>query len=275
MKNNNERFEELKEIAPKLASLEVCNSFDVPENYFAQLPMQLLHKIKEEELWEATPEPTLSPLLQSLKNKQSLSIPQNYFQTSAAQIINTIRSEQVTEETKAIAPTLASIAKQHALTVPQYYFSSLPQRVLQRAKQENTLNNLATSSFWEKLNNAIDNFLSPIFKPQLAFAFSLLFSVAVGIWFLQTGNKAEVNPVAALDNQLERVSTDEVNKYIAMHFDEFDEHSFKKKIGEINSVVIFDNQKIDEKKLEESILLELDEDMILELQQSKNKNSVI
>lgn len=274
MKNNNEIIEELKEIAPKLAGLQARNSFAVPENYFAQLPIQLLHKIKEEELWEASPEPTLSPLLQSLKNKQSLGIPQNYFQNSAAQIINTIRSEQVAEETKAIAPTLASIAKQHALTVPPNYFSSLPQRVLQRATKE-TLTNLATPSFWEKFNNAIDNFLSPIFKPQLAFAFSLLFSIAVGIWFLQTGNKAEVNPVAALDNQLERVSTDEVNKYIAMHFDEFDEHSLKKKIGEINSVVIFDNQTIDEKKLEESILRELDEDMILELQQSKNKNSVI
>jgi hypothetical protein len=274
MKNNNEIIKELIEIAPELANLKPRNSFAVPQDYFAKLPIEVLNKIKTEEAWESAAEPTLSPLLQTLKKKQPFNTPQNYFQTSAAHIIHAVRSEEVADEVKSVAPTLASIKKRNVLAVPQNYFSNLPARLLDKVMHEQTLKNSEISPL-EKLINAIDEFLSPIFKPQLAFAFSLIFSIAVGIWFLQTGNHTKVNPIVALDNQLNRLSVDEVNKYIASNIDEFDEQALKKKVGEINSVVIINSSSIDENKLEEIILRDLDEDMLLELQLSKNKNSMI
>ncbi|MFN8293195.1 MAG: hypothetical protein U0T72_05690 [Chitinophagales bacterium] len=274
MKNRSEIQNELKAIAPTLSGLEPSDSFAVPENYFSQLPATVLSRIKEEEAWEQLPDPALSPLLQSLRKKQSFELPQQYFQTSAATVLSHIRKEEVQQELKEIAPQLATLPKQQAFAVPQNYFKQLPSQVYAQLQTRHPQTSSA-NLWWNKINETIDSLIAPLFKPQLVFAFASLFSVAIAIWFLQTKSERSIGTVAALDNQLDRISTAEVNNYISMNLDEFDEYSIKKKVGEIHSVVIINEQTIDEKKLEEILLHELDEDMILDLQKHQQKNRVI
>lgn len=74
---------ELQEISATVAGIKKSNPFDVPHNYFAEFPGEILAVIRQTEAGSISPKDEIeliSPLLASLKNKQTLTIPQNYFE---------------------------------------------------------------------------------------------------------------------------------------------------------------------------------------------------
>jgi hypothetical protein len=264
MKNYNEIQEELKAIAPTFAAWEKRNPFSVPEDYFGTLPQRILTTVQQEEdRWENVADPQMSFLLQSFKNRSPFSLPENYFPQASASILSAIRKQAVKEELQEIAPEVAALPKNNPFQVPHNYFNTLPQQVLYRLHRSAA--STAEVSIWNKCNEILEALLHPFFKPQFAMAFAIVVSLAVFFAFLNDKKFLKSDSMASLHHELKKVSANEVNLYIASNIDEFDEYSLKKKVGNINSLVMWNDLNIDRKSFEEIILPELEEDMILEL----------
>lgn len=79
---------ELLEIAPYLAKLNLTHGFTVPKDYFQELPESVMEE--------------LSPLA-SLKKSKAFSIPENYFESLPDLVMDQIRAEE--EAVAEVAPT--------------------------------------------------------------------------------------------------------------------------------------------------------------------------
>lgn len=110
MKENKTIINELKEIAPIIASIQKKDLFIVPDSYFDNLADKVLDKIKVEGA-------------ENQKNTP-LTIPDGYFNNLASNIISKIKNEQseVYRELEDIAPLLNSISKLPVYTIPDGYF---------------------------------------------------------------------------------------------------------------------------------------------------------
>lgn len=276
MKNRNNILDELKEVAPTLANLAQSDAYSVPENYFSSLQSKIFTKIKEEEVWEKASDPALSPQLQLLKGKKHFSLPENYFANTTANILSTIRKEEVVQELQALAPQLATLQKHNAFSVPQNYFSTLPKRILAEvSKQNSAAAKEVLPSFWDNLNAQIDVILVAIFKPQLRVAFASLVAVGVAFWFLNNTKPTEQNPVASLNGELNRMSTTEISNYVAMHIDDYDEATLKKRAGDVNGMSFFNDSELNDNELEQILQREMEEELFLDSPTRKAKNQLI
>lgn len=276
MKNRNNILEELKEVAPTLANLAQSDAYSVPENYFLSLQSKVLTKIKEEEAWEKAVDPPLSAQLQALKSKKHFGLPEKYFASTTTHVLSTIRKAEITQELQAIAPQLATLQKQNAFSVPQNYFSTLPKRIIAEINKLNSEHSkTALPNFWDKLNAQVDIVLVAIFKPQLRVAYASIFAVCVAFWFVNNTQPAELNPVASLNSELNRISTTEISNYVAMHIDDYDEATLKKRAGNLSGITLFNGNELNENELEQILQREMDEELFLESKAGKTKNQLI
>ena len=101
MKKDKNIQEELKEIAPFLASLEKKNNFQVPEGYFEQNPQALIEIIKAEE--------SAKKIAKLAGRKTSMPVPEGYFESLPAAILSNVNS---TREVKIISIQRSSTWKQ-------------------------------------------------------------------------------------------------------------------------------------------------------------------
>ena len=95
-------FEDLKKYAPTLFSMERKNIFEVPLNYFDELPTLIQSKV----------------FLSGLKQPQALEVPQGYFNELPAMI-------------QSLA-TIEAHSKENPFAVPSDYFDYLPARIQDR-----------------------------------------------------------------------------------------------------------------------------------------------
>lgn len=126
MLNRNTISEELRELAPKLASITPVNPYQVPAGYFESLP-ELMRLIVTEKA---------SPVL--MNNKQSAyQVPAGYFDQLSDTILNKVRAldkGSVTEELEALSPLLSGLNKKLPFSIPEGYFNELPANVTDAAK---------------------------------------------------------------------------------------------------------------------------------------------
>lgn len=99
MKRNEEILQELKMIAPVLASVERKNFYQVPEGYFEQAKLNLLdlidtHVVKEELT-------AVAPHLSPLEKKSTFEVPANYFASFPQKMMTRIAEEQTTPDLSA------------------------------------------------------------------------------------------------------------------------------------------------------------------------------
>lgn len=134
MKTNNYlSAEELKNIAPQLASLEPKNNFRVPANYFDNMHDQIMAHVAE-----IAETPTLASL--SLYNKQqdANKLPPGYFFGLHDSIMETVTGKQQHTADNSDTPILNSIDKNNnLLDVPASYFDNLHDQIMARVTAEN------------------------------------------------------------------------------------------------------------------------------------------
>src|SRR5689334_16659744 len=112
MESKHNRIEELKDIAPTIASLRNHNPYSVPKGYFDSLPNSIFNNIK----------------LSEIKGTNPYSVPENFFDTVADSIINKVRSStsnKIYEELSEIAPLLSTVNKENVFSIPVNYFENL------------------------------------------------------------------------------------------------------------------------------------------------------
>jgi hypothetical protein len=82
---NNIIIEELRQIAPHLAQIQLVNPFTVPVHYFETLQDEVLQKIQSE---------AGTTVLDSLQKENPFDVPYNYFESLPGKILNRIREEE-------------------------------------------------------------------------------------------------------------------------------------------------------------------------------------
>ncbi len=117
MNNRDVILNELEAISPILAGMGEGNVYVVPAAYFDQFPVEMMEKIKAEEL-----------LAEAKGN--SFTVPKGYFDQLAGSVLLKIKGQsqthtEVFEELEAIAPLLNTIDKRNVFSVPVGYFSKL------------------------------------------------------------------------------------------------------------------------------------------------------
>lgn len=90
MKKFDEKFKELKEVAPELSKLDKKNFGEVPVNYFTSFSDAMMAKLRKEELAE------VAPTLAQLEKVNTLKVPANYFKAFPQQMLKKISAEQKT-----------------------------------------------------------------------------------------------------------------------------------------------------------------------------------
>lgn len=106
-------FEELTIISPVLTTLNRSNLFVAPQGYFEGLAVDIIARIKREELLAGA-------------KSNTLTAPENYFETLSDKILSKISNNknELADELENIAPLLNSISKKNVYTVPENYFEN-------------------------------------------------------------------------------------------------------------------------------------------------------
>ncbi|RYG31265.1 MAG: hypothetical protein EOO01_35620, partial [Chitinophagaceae bacterium] len=79
--------EELESISPLLSGISKKSPFSVPDNYFTELPANVMSGAQAVELVNEELE-NLSPLMASLKSTNVYSVPKGYFESLPGSILN-------------------------------------------------------------------------------------------------------------------------------------------------------------------------------------------
>lgn len=247
---------ELKQIAPKLSSLEKKNFYSVPENYFVNFKSGILEKVSlseaRVELKEVAPE--LSKLGAATSGVEC---PANYFQKFSSSLIQRIRAEEVVSELANVAPSLSELEKTFAFNVPANYFSSFPLKMQKRINADEKAIAKSSSTKWlESLNAALDNLAAVIFKPKYAVAFAGSFSIILvaALFFFNTPQETKCDKALCM---LEKVSNEELNAYFDENADEFNSDVLDFSSDEVKLQQYHESRK---KKNSEILLKELSDE---------------
>src|SRR5580700_1455001 len=96
METRDDILKELKEIAPKLASLDKTNPYVEPENYFLNFKNSILEKVKLNEVREELK--VVAPSLLGLEKNFSVEVPVTYFGNFSGDLLKKIRTNEVANE---------------------------------------------------------------------------------------------------------------------------------------------------------------------------------
>lgn len=179
LKKKLEQETELSEF-PVLLSLKKTNAFTAPENYFQSAQNLLEYKT----------ELTSYPKLEAIKVPVFNDLDEDYKTQLQAALNYKI---ELADELKSYS-TLYFIDKQNVFTVPQNYFETIAERVKDRI--------YATKESKESVLTTVFDF---IFGGKMAFAFGLLFIIALSVYFNQpkqaTEQSGDCKTLACLEKQ--------------------------------------------------------------------------
>ncbi len=129
MAQNHNILQELRELESALANAPFANPFEVPVNYFENLPGLILNRIRALEASNAADELAyLSPFLSTVPKTMPYSIPAGYFEELSQEISAIIgingEFKSPKDELEAISPLLSGIGKEMPNYIPEGYFQS-------------------------------------------------------------------------------------------------------------------------------------------------------
>jgi hypothetical protein len=240
VKNENEIWNELRQISPLVADLSRENLLKVPENYFEQLAGQVMLRIGSLETDETIP--SLSSINKDIKLSPP---PADYFEGFAEKMLKRVKAEtsnSVDEELAGLSPLLSTIKREMPFSVPQNYFDELSGQVLQSAKaidfvndeRENLsvlLKSLKDKNVYSTPPGYFENFAAGVLskiknEPKNAKVISIgsrkawlrVAAAAIVVGFISTVGyytftknvQTVSDPIAALS----KVSDDEMNSYL-------------------------------------------------------------
>jgi hypothetical protein len=157
MKHSAEIFNELKEVSPFLSEVEKTNVYSVPENYFLNLDIQIVQRIKnapgskEEKMHFDFNMPASEPQLSDVPEGYFDSLPENILKK-----IKNLETDNASEELKQLSPMLYSIQNENVFSVPRGYFGSFPENIMIAIKPQAKIVSIKKrSNVWEYASAAI------------------------------------------------------------------------------------------------------------------------
>ncbi len=222
MKTREEILKELKELAPKLASLKKVNTVSVPENYFANFKSAMIERVK---LGGVTDElSAISPQLAKIEKRNTVKVPVGYFTSLPTDLLQQIRKEEAMVELKQIAPAISQIEKENAFEISANYFKEFPQQIMNKIDAQEKSKIKETSPAWfSGLNNALENLVQLILKPKYSLAFAgTVATVVIGVMMF-----AKVEQCNDLDCKMASLTDEEINTYLDSSADTYTDEIFE------------------------------------------------
>lgn len=195
MENRTDILIELQELSPLLANMEKADVFTVPAGYFEQLSADILMGIGT-----ASDKPFAAD------------VPAGYFNSLATNILARINEQQTGDasaEIKALSPMLHSIRHKQVFEVPQGYFENAGVGLLAAVHAQSKVVPMQRRS---------NNF----FKYAVAAAFTGM--MALSVFKFTDGPatksdlpgyvKAGMNDIRDIDQELAKISDDDIVKYL-------------------------------------------------------------
>jgi len=120
-----------------LADADKTGPYQVPENYFQDLPAIIMQRIKTSDKENSEGElEILSPLLKGLKKKNIFNVPQGYFDEFSGNAIAGAKAiEFVNGELENLSPLMMSLKDKQLYETPSGYFEAFPAAMLKKAKE--------------------------------------------------------------------------------------------------------------------------------------------
>ena len=221
METREDILKELKEIAPRLASLQKVNAYSVPENYFADFKHIMLEQVKPVDVKQELQ--VLAPTLLKVSKPANAEAPAVYFSEFKTRMVSKVRADEVAKELATVAPRLSVIEKVSTLQAPANYFSAFPERVLRdiQAGQQTVV--LGGKSWIDSLNEFLDGVISVVFKPKYATAFAgMATMVVMGMLMF-----VKVQQCDDLECKFAQLSNEDINNYLDNKSDAYSDEVFE------------------------------------------------
>jgi hypothetical protein len=227
METREDILKELKEIAPKLASLDKTNSYKLPEYYFLNFKNGILEKVKLNMVREELK--VVAPSLSGLEKKFSVEVPVTYFGNFSGDLLKKIRANEVAAELSEIAPALSKLEKVNAVTVPADYFGNFAANLLQEINKKAQPAGVPFQSQWlSSLNEILERAVNVIFQPKYTLAFTgMATMIIIGVMMF-----VKVEQSKDLDSSFAQLTTSEINNYLDNKSDAYSDEVFEGKFDE-------------------------------------------
>jgi hypothetical protein len=200
-------LQELNDLGSTLGNHQDLNSYQVPDGYFADFPEYMLKRIKALEADNAAEELNyLSLFLSSYPKTNPYSVPSDYFENADArisQVTGNTEALSASEELDTLSPLLGGLKKQLPYSVPEGYFENLSVNNIQEQPEPEEKVVSIGSRKW--------------FGYAVAAAIISFISISA-IWFLSSKETVSprTNSYAWVKKNLDKVSTEEINEFIAV-----------------------------------------------------------
>jgi hypothetical protein len=195
-------LQELKELQSSLANAPVQPVYQVPAGYFDGLAAEVLNRVKALETDDVKEElDHLSPLLAGISNKMPYSVPANFFNRIEERISEVIINENElspAKELETLSPLLSGLKKETPYTVPQGYFENIVSAIPQETKVISL-----TKQKWFRMAAA-------------AVVTGLIITIGFFIFDKPATIDPNVKPLAWVEKNLKKVSTDDIDKFVQL-----------------------------------------------------------
>ena len=221
METREDILKELKEIAPRLASLQKVNAYSVPENYFVDFKNIMLEQVKPVDFKQELQ--VLAPTLLKVSKPANAEAPAVYFSDFKSRMLTKVRADEVAKELATVAPRLSVIEKINTLQAPVNYFNAFPERVLRdiQAGQQTVVSE--GRSWMDSLNEFLDGVIGVVFKPKYSMAFAgMATMVVMGMLMF-----VKVQQCDDLECKFAQLSTEDINNYLDNKSDAYSDEVFE------------------------------------------------
>lgn len=221
-------LQELNDLGSTLGNQQELNVYQVPDGYFADFPEYMLKRIRALDAGNAAEEINYLSLFLSTHSKTNpYSVPPGYFENvdvRISQIMGNTEELSVSEELDTLSPLLGGLKKQLPYSIPEGYFENLSaSSIKEKSTPEAKVVSIGSRKWF-----------------RYAAAAVIISFVTIGS-FLFLNKKETINPdtnsYAWVKKNLNKVSTEAINEFIAVEGKEAAVASVSEKPDEVAELV--------------------------------------
>ena len=221
METREDILKELTEIAPKLASLEKANHYQLADSYFLNFTNMMLQQVKPVDAKQELQ--VLAPALAKLKKPVNAEVRATYFTDFTSKLLQQVRADEVARELATVAPRLATLQKLNTVEVPANYFSSFADRAMGNVTAEVEGPVVRPNQLLDGLNVFLDGIINAVFKPKYTIAFAgIATTLILGVLMF-----VKVQQSDDLDSRFAQLSTAEIDNYLENKSDAYSDEVFE------------------------------------------------
>jgi len=200
---------------------------------------------------------TVAPILAKAKNEESTTATNFDFVQMQQSVLDKIRTEEVAAELKSFSSVLYSVEKKTETAPNALYFEAMQQKVFAGINLQTKAKLESAFSIWlNQLSESVEAWFSP--QARLAFSVLLAGVLITTIFLTQINPEPEFN----FAQQMDSISDDEIQNYLAMNIDEFELNTITENAEFGETAQMIGNTEEWNKTIEDFIFDEADGDLL-------------